>query len=394
MHICGVKIDPYGYEEALSEIDRIVSKKNRTSLHHIVTPNPEIILAAQSHKPLREAINAAYMSLADGFGLLLFSKKLRNRMHGTVTGVDLCQRIFALGARKKWRIFFLGGKPDRAMQAAKNVSRAYPGIVVAGALPGPRHVSYEQTYPNLIQTIVAAKPDILIVSFGCPKQELFIARHAKQLSSVAVAISAGGTIDTFSGAVKRAPEFFRQRHLEWFFRLVHEPQRFFRIMNAVIFFPLLVIRWKIQSSWKYRNNVVGLIRHTDGDVLLVSPRRLHRIQWQFPQGGIEPHETIEEAARREMKEEVNLSDLDLVATIPDFYSYVWPKWARDVKPYKGQKQSLAIFQYFGSKRLDLSHSAEIGRFFWTTPEKVESLVSSVRADSAKKIIAILKNYPL
>jgi N-acetylglucosaminyldiphosphoundecaprenol N-acetyl-beta-D-mannosaminyltransferase len=95
--------------------------------------------------------------------------------------------------------------------------------------------------------LAAYAPELLLVAFGHPKQEMWIARHLPDLPSVKVAVGIGGTLDYWSGAKKRAPQFLRSLGLEWFWRLMQEPKRWRRIFDAVVVFPSLVLWDKIRK---------------------------------------------------------------------------------------------------------------------------------------------------
>ena len=111
---------------------------------------------------------------------------------------------------------------------------AYPGLVVAGARNGYFSPQEEE---EILEEINRARPDLLCVALGSPKQELFVLKYQKRLQ-VKAAIGVGGSLDVWSGELKRAPEFYRRHGLEWLYRLMQEPSRYKR-MAAL---PLFMIR--------------------------------------------------------------------------------------------------------------------------------------------------------
>jgi len=115
-------------------------------------------------------------------------------------------------------------------------------LKIVGAESGGEITNPKDTDIDLINRIKELKPKILFVAFGHVKQEKWIFYHLDQLPSVKLAIGVGGAFDYISGNVRRAPEFMRRIGLEWLFRLIQQPSRWKRILNAVIVFPFLIIK--------------------------------------------------------------------------------------------------------------------------------------------------------
>jgi N-acetylglucosaminyldiphosphoundecaprenol N-acetyl-beta-D-mannosaminyltransferase len=141
-----------------------------------------------------------------------------------VTGVDLVPRLAALSAQKGYGIFLLGGKGDVAERAASFLNKNYPGVRVVGTFaPTEEHVA-RLDHSEILQRIHAAKPDILLVALGNPKQEKWIWMHRKRLG-VPVAMGVGGSFEILVGDMVRAPRWIQKCGLEWAMRFVQEPSR-------------------------------------------------------------------------------------------------------------------------------------------------------------------------
>jgi N-acetylglucosaminyldiphosphoundecaprenol N-acetyl-beta-D-mannosaminyltransferase len=151
--------------------------------------------------------------------------------------VDLVERLAALSAERGYRLFLLGGARGVAAEAARRLRARYPGVVIAGICVGSPH---PRDADAVLATIRQARPDALVVAFGVPVQELWLAAHAEQLG-VTVAVGVGGALDYFAGTVQRAPRWMRQAGLEWLFRLIRQPWRW-RRMLALPRFALAVGR--------------------------------------------------------------------------------------------------------------------------------------------------------
>lgn len=231
--LLGVRIDNVTMDETLAQIAAFVQEGGP---HQIVTVNPEFVMTAQKHQAFAAALRSAELAVADGAGLTLAARWTGQQLRGRVAGVELCERLARLSEQHGWRIFFLGAAPGVAEEAATALSRRFPGMKLAGTFAGTHHPAHE---PEIRQRILDSKPDILLVAYGAPAQDLWIARNQPQLH-IPVAIGVGGTFDYLSGRVLRAPVWMRNLGLEWLFRLIRQPWRWKRIWTAVVRFPLAV----------------------------------------------------------------------------------------------------------------------------------------------------------
>src|SRR5262249_32142031 len=161
--------------------------------------------------------------LCDGTPLVWASRLLGQPLPERVAGADLVPELIRLSARRKHRLFFLGATEDSAVQAVANVHARYPHLEIAHYSP-PFRPLHEMDHAEILKRIRAAEPDVLLVAFGCPKAEKWIAMHYRDLG-VPVAIGVGATIDFLAGRVKRAPVWMQRSGLEWVFRLIQEPRR-------------------------------------------------------------------------------------------------------------------------------------------------------------------------
>jgi N-acetylglucosaminyldiphosphoundecaprenol N-acetyl-beta-D-mannosaminyltransferase len=233
--ILGVAIDDVTEDQALARIAGFIAAGGP---HHVVTANPEFLMEARHNLPFRAALAAADLATADGFGLLLVARWRRTRFRSRVTGVELTARIAAEGAQRGWSLFLLGAAPGVAEQAARVLQQRYPGLRIAGCYAGSPRPEDE---PHIRALIAAAHPDVLLVAYGHPAQDLWIARNQPYIR-VPVAIGIGGVFDYLTGRVPRAPGWMRRLGLEWLHRLLHQPQRWRRILTAVPLFLWAALR--------------------------------------------------------------------------------------------------------------------------------------------------------
>ncbi len=235
--ILGVPVDNITIDEAIERVDGLVQAAGS---RQIVTINPEFVMEAQRNRAFREVLLNAAMATPDGFGLILAARWYGTPLRGRVTGVELTWRIAELAAQRGYRLFLLGAAPGVAEQAAAVLRQHYPNLCIAGCFAGSPQPRHE---PFLRQLIMAAQPDILLVAYGHPAQELWIARN-QTMMQIPVAMGVGGVFDYLSGNVPLAPVWLRRIGLEWLYRLVRQPWRWRRILVAVPLFLWHVVRVK------------------------------------------------------------------------------------------------------------------------------------------------------
>ncbi|MEM8532912.1 MAG: WecB/TagA/CpsF family glycosyltransferase [Chloroflexota bacterium] len=233
--IRGVRIDDVTYDDV---IDRIAGYIAEGRPHHIVTVNPEFVMEAQQNAPFRKALAQADLATPDGFGLMLVSRWRQTPLRTRVTGVDLVTRLTAEAAQRGWSIFLLGAAPGVAEQAAATLTQSTPGLKIVGCYAGSPHPNEEQHIHTIIEQ---AQPDVLLVAFGTPAQELWIARNRSSLHA-SVLIGVGGAFDFIAGVAPRAPLWVQKIGMEWLYRLVTQPWRWRRIMRAVPLFLWSALR--------------------------------------------------------------------------------------------------------------------------------------------------------
>jgi len=239
--IFGVSISNTNIADALEQINEMLSG-NAGNL--IATVNPEFVLAAQKNEDFKRVLNNAAIATADGAGIVWAGKLLKKTKFSRVTGVDLCLELLK-GKCPEARIFLLGGK-EGVVDAVRS---KYPDAWIVGAESGGDLIEANwelEDNQDIISKINASGANLLLVAFGQVKQEMWLAKNLDKLPNIRIAIGIGGTFDYLSGKIKRAPKFMRAGGLEWLYRLIQEPKRWKRIYNAVVKFPILVIKEKIK----------------------------------------------------------------------------------------------------------------------------------------------------
>lgn len=219
-----VPVDVLEFEEALA---RVMDLSDSGKGGFVVTPNVDHVVLAEENPDFAAAYEAAALSLADGFPVVVTSKLMPTRLPAKVSGSDLVPPLVALCEAKGKSLYLLGAGPGVAALAAEKMVERHPKLRIVGIDSPMVDLSKpKETRAPIVDKIVAAKPDIVLVAFGAPKQELFCHEIAEAVSP-AVLLGIGATLDFVAGTVKRAPEWMSRSGLEWAFRLGQEPRRLF-----------------------------------------------------------------------------------------------------------------------------------------------------------------------
>lgn len=219
------EIDNLTSNEVILEIDKLIHKD---SASYIVTPNVDHIVQLEKDEELCDAYRNADLILADGKPLIWISKLYKTPIKEKISGSDLFPMVCEMAAEKGRTMFFLGTTDEIAVKAAENLKAKFPGLKIAGTFsPQYGFEKDENMINDIVQTVKNAKPDILIVCLGCPKQELFMYRYCKAMN-VPVSLGLGASLDFEAGNVKRAPKWMSDYGLEWFYRFLQEPKRMFK----------------------------------------------------------------------------------------------------------------------------------------------------------------------
>lgn len=231
-------IDNLTMQEAVEETERLIETKGCS---YIVTPNLDHIVMLESDQKFVDAYANADLILADGKPLIWISRVLKNPIKEKISGSDFFPQMCAMCANKGYSIFILGAAEGVAEKASQNLCKRYNGLRIVGTYSPP--FNFEQNLQELekISNLVKkAKPNILAVSLGSPKGEMFIYKHLNEYG-VSLGISIGATIDFEAGNVKRAPKWMSDNGLEWLFRITQDPKRLIKRywIDAIKIFPII-----------------------------------------------------------------------------------------------------------------------------------------------------------
>jgi N-acetylglucosaminyldiphosphoundecaprenol N-acetyl-beta-D-mannosaminyltransferase len=215
---------PFANVTMRDTIDKIEAWIAEGGFHQVATANVDFLSRALADVHLQQILCNCDMVLPDGMPIVWASKMVGAPLRERVTGVDLVQRLAEGSARSGYRIFLLGAREEVARKAISWMEAQYPGVCIAGQYSPELAPLEDMDHADILRRIKAAKADVLLVAFGNPKQERWIAMHRDRLP-VSVAIGIGGSLDIIAGQVDRAPTWMQNTGLEWFFRMAQEPAR-------------------------------------------------------------------------------------------------------------------------------------------------------------------------
>ncbi len=240
--ILGIKVDRVSMAETIAKIEEFIAQR---APRIVITPNVDHLIKARKDEEFKRIYRDADLSVPDGVPLLWAAKFLGAPLVERVNGTDLFEALCARAAEKGHRLFFLGAAPGIAATAAAELEQRHPGLKVVGTY-SPPYDFFDSREENekIAGMIRAAQPDILFVGLGAPKQEKWISRHMHALQ-VPVSVGIGASFEYVAGCTARAPYWMQRSGLEWLYRIIESPSRYWRryVVEDAVFFPLVFAQW-------------------------------------------------------------------------------------------------------------------------------------------------------
>lgn len=236
--VSGVDFDFPGIESVVTLIDNWRNEGRRC---YVSLVNPHSVMMCKRDERFDAAIAGADLVLPDGIGIVLACRLLGHGRRHRITGPGLMLHLCDAGRDPGFRHYFYGGAAGVADRLAERLRTLYPGLEVAGTHAPPfRELSAQEDAAD-VERINAARPDVVWVGMGAPKQEKWMAAHANRIRAAAM-IGVGAAFDFHSGNVRWAPRWLRATGCEWAYRLVLEPKRMWRRnLDSPMFLGLVAI---------------------------------------------------------------------------------------------------------------------------------------------------------
>ncbi|NTW22189.1 WecB/TagA/CpsF family glycosyltransferase [Candidatus Falkowbacteria bacterium] len=398
VNILGIKLSIIDRAGALKRVEAFLAGDRPRFL---VTPNPEIVLAANHDEELFHILNKADLSLMDGMGLKA-AGWLKGVNAPRVTGADLVPDLLAMAEERQLSVLVVNWR--EGLSSATDIETAlkarYPRLKVS--------VQAVDRFGRDFSPSLVGAPSIMLVTLGAPYQEKFVFHNLEKVPGLRLAVGIGGALDFISGKVKRAPKLMRLLGLEWSWRLFQKPsnaqgqvvfRRYQRIWRAVFVFMWRFLVWQFIRPRLYRPNVACLIYRRQNEryqVLVVRRSYSAEPHWQLPQGGTDG-EDPKDAGLREATEELGTDKFEVKAVFKDVWRYDFNgalgkhQVTRD-SGYKGQKQSLAVIEFLGDDAEIKLNYWDHDFWQWVDTDRLVATVHHVRRKSTQVFLDKFNEY--
>ena len=234
VELLGFSIDNYSFEEAVTKAKSLIDGDR---VAQVITINPEMFQAAEKDSYFANIIRDAEMVIPDGVGVKL-GLKLTGQNAARIPGIDFAKRLLKEAALSNIPVAIVGSKEEVITKAIENLQKEISGLNIVYY-----HNGYFQNDNEIYEGLKKYSPKLILIAMGSPKQEKFI-YEAKKVLNPALMVGIGGSLDVWSGTVKRAPKIFQSLGLEWFYRTITQPSRFKRIFPALPLFLIKVLSYK------------------------------------------------------------------------------------------------------------------------------------------------------
>jgi N-acetylglucosaminyldiphosphoundecaprenol N-acetyl-beta-D-mannosaminyltransferase len=225
-HVLGIPLAPVQIPDLIAQMETWIAERGRRKC--VTFANVHVVMEAQRDKEFRSVLDGDHAFIVpDGKPLVWLGRWAGFPLKHRVYGPDVMRDFIALTAGKGYRHFFYGGSPGVPETLRTNFTEKFPGTEVAGVYSPPFRELSQSEDEDVVQLINSARPDVLWVGLGCPKQEKWAFEHRDRLR-VPVIAAVGQAFDIHAGRVRQAPRWMRDRGLEWLFRFGCEPRRLWK----------------------------------------------------------------------------------------------------------------------------------------------------------------------
>ena len=234
--LLGMPVHRIRMNELLDCCDQAILQKQNIVLGMV---NVAKLVNSRKDRQLFKSVADSDIIVADGQGVVWLSRLIGRSLPERVAGIDVMCGLMQRAAQNRYRIFFLGAKPEVVKTVAQKAESLYPGLQVAGVCDG--YFDLEKDGQRVAEQIRASHANILFVAITPPKKEIFMDRW-KDVIDVPVCHGVGGSFDVFAGITKRAPLWMQKAGLEWFYRVIQEPRRMWKryLVTNSIFLALSI----------------------------------------------------------------------------------------------------------------------------------------------------------
>ena len=234
VELLGFNVDTYSFNEAISYAKKLIDG-NKVS--QVVTINPEMFETATKDNEFAGILKEAEMVIPDGVGVKI-ALKINGMNVDRIPGIDFARKLLEKAAVNNIPVAIVGAKEEVITKAVENLQKEINGLNIVYC-----HNGYFNDDSEIYNSLKEKSPKLILIAMGSPRQEKFI-YNAKQVLRPALMVGIGGSLDVWSGTIKRAPKIFQITGTEWLYRTVTQPSRFKRIFPTLPLFIIKAINYK------------------------------------------------------------------------------------------------------------------------------------------------------
>ena len=221
--VVSLSVNVCNHESVIEDIAELVEKGNGG---YVCVSTVHMVMESYDDKEYGTKVNNADLVIPDGMPIVWMQKLQGNKDSARVRGNDLMVKLCDFAEKKSLKVGFYGGRQEVIYKIAKRAAKDFPKLQIAYAYSPPFRPLSEAEDAEIIKNIRESGVQILFVGLGCPKQEIWMARHKNKLSAVMIGV--GAAFDFYAGNIKESPRWMGNLGLEWLYRLMQEPKRLWR----------------------------------------------------------------------------------------------------------------------------------------------------------------------
>lgn len=234
VELLGYSIDDYSFDEAVLKAKELIDSDK---VSQVITINPEMFQTADSDSSFANIVREAEMVIPDGIGIKI-GLKLTGKNVARIPGIDFAKKLLKEAALSNIPVAIIGSKEEVITKAIENLQNEISGLNIVYY-----HNGYFDNDEEIYSELKNHSPKLILIAMGSPRQEKFIYEAKKKLNP-ALMVGIGGSLDVWSGYVKRAPKIYQVLGLEWLYRTITQPSRFKRIFPTLPLFLIRVLNYK------------------------------------------------------------------------------------------------------------------------------------------------------
>ncbi len=238
VEIFGININAINFEDALNKADLLIKQDK---IAQVITINPEMFAEAEKNKEFADILKTSEIVIPDGVGVKI-ALKLNGINTERIPGIDFARKILEKSAKENLSVAIIGAKEEVVTKAVENLLSEIPNLKIIYFRNG-----YFNNDNDIYSELREKNPQIILAAMGSPRQEFFI-HNAKKSLQRGLMIGIGGSLDVWSGSIKRAPKVFQATGTEWLYRTVTQPERFKRIFPALPLFLVKALIYRFKRS--------------------------------------------------------------------------------------------------------------------------------------------------